>query len=334
MTIARWAAASTALLVLVSAACSGGDGGDPSPTPGGDVTFAPGSTIPANVTPVDLATTYPVTLTDMLFREVTIESAPERVAALSATAVEYVYAVGGTSVTRPAGLGYPPEAMGAADVGDPTSPDLDAVRDQDPDLIIADSALHPQLVESLEAIGVPVLYVGAPTLLDVTKGLQLVGTAVNRPAAAQKSMNGLENQLMGLSRQVPDTQPRTLMLLRSDDRWFAATAASYAGDLVALLGAQNVATGEPGGGPAGFTPITVEEIAALQPDVLLTVVDPVSSFAPAAALTSDAALDGTPAVRDGRVIDVSADLFVYAPGPRAGEALDALARALYPELFE
>lgn len=332
----RIALALAVSLALVFWGCSG-DGGtdDNAGTPGSNVTFAPGSTPRPNSTPASDATSYPVTLRDGIFRSVTIAAAPERVAALSATAIEYVYTAGGTSVTRPAGLGFPPEAASAAEAGTAAQPDFDAIAAENPDLIIADAALHTPFIDALEGIGVPVLFVSANSVFDVVNGLGVVGQAINQPRAAQKAQNGIETQVMSLSRQVPETDQSVLIVRGGPGDMQAATAMTYMGDLVKLLAGRNAAEDLPDPEQAGWLTLTPEQIAAAAPDLVLVITP--ASAAPGSrrdALVADAAWASTPAAQSGRVSEISEELFVSAPGPRVGEALDVLVKLLYPGMFE
>ena len=61
-------------------------------------------------------TAYPVTVTDLLGRDVDIEAKPEKIVALSPSAVEFVYAMGGTVVGRTSSVTYPEEALSATEV--------------------------------------------------------------------------------------------------------------------------------------------------------------------------------------------------------------------------
>ena len=87
---------------------------------------------------------YPVSLTDLLGREIAIESEPQSVVALSPTALEYIYAIGGEAAGRPSTARHPASAMSVAEVGTSYSPNFEAVLALNPDLIIADSVIHAQ----------------------------------------------------------------------------------------------------------------------------------------------------------------------------------------------
>ncbi|HEY8172085.1 MAG TPA: ABC transporter substrate-binding protein [Dehalococcoidia bacterium] len=328
--------AGLAMLLLAFAACGGDDNNtDETPTTAAATFGTGGGTPQAGVTPSDIATTYPITITDMLYRQVTLDKAPVKIAAISPTTVEYVYAVGGTSVTRSSSVDYPEDAVSAMDVGSAYQPNLELIAAQEPDLIIADSVLQPQLQESLEALGVPVLYVGANTFIDVVNGLGIVGQAIDHPTAASKAQNALETQIMGLSRQVPETMPKVLVLNGTPDDFYAAKPESYVGDLVNLIAGDNVARGQPDVGRfPGYTKLSLEQIVVAQPDVVLAITaGPPGGKTISDELSSNPAWKDVPAVKNGRVSEISAELFLQAPGPRAGEALDMLAKLLYPETF-
>ena len=97
-------------MALVLVACTGDDddaegGAAATPTPVPRATALASTPTPeATATPEPSA--YPLTVTDMLGREVVIEAKPVVVVAISPTAVEYVYAVGGEIVGRSSSVAY------------------------------------------------------------------------------------------------------------------------------------------------------------------------------------------------------------------------------------
>ena len=324
-------------LVVVLPATVMACGGDDDEGSGADLpTASAGASASAVPDGTDAAgTEYPLTLTDMLGQEITIPEAPAAVAALSPTTVEFVYAVGGTSLTRSSSVTYPEEAQDAVDIGPSYQPSLELIAAQEPDLIIADSMLQPQLAGDLASLGVPVLYAGVATWDDIGTGLELVGQALDKSAAAADVIAALDEVNIGIAHQLPPQVPKVLILNGTPDDFYAAKPQSYAGDLVGRLGADNVAEGAPDVGRfPGYTKLSLESIVAAEPDVILAI----SAGAPGSptitdSLAADPSWASVPAVQNGRVSEISAELYLQAPGPRAAQALEELARLLYPETF-
>lgn len=316
------------IVIALFAACGGDDEGD-SGTSTAAATNSPAATATA------VGTVYPLTVTDMLGRAVTIDAKPKAVAALSPTTVELVYAVGGTSLTRTKSVQYPAAAVSAADIGSSYQPSLELVAAQNPDLIIADSMLQPQLLQDLQALGVPVLYAGVGVWNDVATGLELVGQVLDSSDKAQEAVAALEKTRSDLVAKVPSQKATVLILNGSPDDFYAAKAESYVGNLAGLLGAENPAAGAPDVGQfPGYTKLSLESIAAAAPDVVLAITaGPPGGPTITDTLAADPAWATVPAVQNQRVSEISAELFLQAPGPRVGDALKQLASLIYPEVF-
>ena len=83
------------------------------------------------------------------------------------------------------------------------------------------------------------------------------------------------------------------------------------------------------GGPIpGFGVVEIGAAAALKPDVVLVLNSGQGGLA--AQVSSDPAWAASAAVQQKRIIDLDITLFLRAPGPRAGEALETLAKLLWP----
>jgi len=311
--------------ILIAAAACGGGSSDKTPTAAAKAPATATSAAPQ-------ATTYPLTVTDMLKRSVTIPAQPQAVAAISPTTVEFVYAVGATSKTRPTSAKFPAAAASAKDIGSSYQPNLELIAAEKPDLIVADAVLQAQLAQSLQSLNIPVLFVGASNFADVVTGLDLVGKALNRPADAAKLVTGLQSKLADLKKKEGATKPKVLVLNGSPQDYYAAKPESYVGDLVQQLGGDNVAKGQPDVGQfPGYTKLSLEAILTSSPDVILAITaGPPGGTTITQALSADSAWSAIPAVKNKRVSEISADLFLMAPGPRVGDALDQLAALLYP----
>lgn len=321
-------------LVLGAAAC-GGDDDDGDTTPAPEQTSAATSQPASSPTPGSSfeATTYPLTVTDMLGSSVIIAAKPQKVAAISPTAVEFVYAVGGTSLTRTTSVDYPAEAASAKDIGSAYSPNVELIAGEQPDLIVADSVLQPQLASALAPLGVPVLYIGAENYEDVVTGYRLIGQVLDSADGETKAAE-LESLVADIESKVPAEKAKVVIVNGTPADFFVALPESYVGNLAELAGADNLAAGQPSNAPfPGYAKLSIETIVAEQPEVILAI-----TAAPGQTLTeglsSDPAWATVPAVANGRVHEIDTEIFLQAPGPRAADGLQTLAKLLYPDVFQ
>jgi len=316
-------------LILIAAAC----GEEEQKTQGTITARATGSPAATAAPTGTAAPGYPLTLKDMMGRSVTIASEPQRVVATSPTTVETVYAVGGTLVAHDASSNYPPEVANLPAVGRAYAPDFEGIVAQNPDLVIADSINQARFLQQFEALGAPVLMVGASSFDDVETGMRLVGQALGLSSKAQLATTKMKLDRDYLIAQVPNQQVKTLLLIMdADRRIYAAKPETYVGSLAQMLKASNPAAGLSGAaGPyPGYVLLSAEQAVTENPDVILTI-----SPAPAPAPMLSDVLKDVPgysdldAVKTGKVHELDVDLFLQAPGPRVMDAMRAMFSLLY-----
>jgi iron complex transport system substrate-binding protein len=315
-------------LALVAAACGGDEEAETTAT-------APptGTAAAATATPTGPAAGYPLTVNDMMDRSVNIADKPQRVVATSPTTVEMVYAVGGTLVAHDVSSDYPPEVVDLPAVGRAYAPDFEGIVAQNPDLVIADSINQARFLQQFEALGVPVLMVGAASFEEVETGMQLVAEALGLSSEAELAITKMRQDRDDLIAQVPEQQTKTLILIMdADQRIYAAKPDTYVGSLAQMLKAENPATGLSGAaGPyPGYVLLSAEQAVTENPNVILTI-----SPAPAPVPKLSDVLKDVPgysdldAVKAGKVHELDVSLFLQAPGPRVVEAMRAMFELLY-----
>ena len=338
----------SALLGLAALAACGGDDDAPAPastatatstptaTPEPTPTAAPTPTATPEPTEAPPAPGYPREVVDLLGRTVVIPDKPAAIVAISPTAVELVYAVGGSVVGRTQSVNYPPEALDAPSVGTAYQPSFEAILALEPDLIVADSTIHvqPALMGALEELGPPVLFAGAASVDEVTTGLMLVGEALDSADAVAAIVAAIEDARAAAAGALAGLDLSAVLLIGDRDRnLYGAKSNGYAGSILAALGIANPADEQPDSGPfPGFTRIAPEAMLAFDPAWIFTVT-PAPPPAPrlSGLLGLFPGFPGLRAVAEGRVVELDVQLFVQAPGPRVVEAFAAIAAAVAGE---
>lgn len=306
----------------------------PEPTP--TATAEPTPTATPEPTQAPPAPGYPREVVDLLGRTVVIPDKPSAIVAISPTAVELVYAVGGSVVGRSQTVDYPPEALDAASVGSAYQPSFEAILALEPDLIVADSTIHvqPALMGALEELGVPVLFAGAASVGEVITGLTLMGEALDNERAAAEVAAEVEAARATAWVALAELDISAVLLIGDRDRnLYGAKSNGYAGSILAALGIANPADEQPDSGPfPGFTRIAPEAMLAFDPSWIFTVT-PAPPPAPrlSGLLGLFPGFTGLQAVAEGRVVELDVQLFVQAPGPRVAEAFAAIVAAVAGE---
>jgi ABC-type Fe3+-hydroxamate transport system substrate-binding protein len=195
---------------------------------------------------------------------------------------------------------------------------VDEVIRLEPDLIVATPAVDQVDVARSERESGAVVYVQPASSVDeVVRGVIELGFLVGKPAQARVLAGSIRADVEQVESRVAGAATVPVFI----DTGFLITVPerSLMGDLVRRARGQSVAGPNP-----GPEPFEACEVARLEPAVLLLVVEP--------GRASDApSFRGCPREADIRVERIPADL-VLRPGPRLGEALAAVARALHPNV--
>jgi iron complex transport system substrate-binding protein len=121
-------------------------------------------------------------------------------------------------------------------------------------------------------------------------------------------------------------KPRVLALYARGAGTAQAFGVKTAADtMIALAGGENVLSFE------GAKALTAESVVEAKPDVVLIPARGLESLGGRDALFSLPGLAGTPAAKSKRVVALD-DVLLLGFGPRLGEGVAALAKALHPEL--
>ena len=271
---------------------------------------------------------YPLTVTDPSGVELTFDAAPERIISYSPGATEILFAIGAGDLVVAADefSDYPAETADLPKVAYST-PDPEATLSFEPHLVIMADRQADQVPQFRDA-GMTVFDTERPESLDeVYEQIELLGTITGHEDEAAEVIADMQARVAAVEEQVADVGegPRVFFELTPD--LYTVAPDSFVGALLTRLKAQNVAEGA----TSQFPQLSNEAILAADPEVIfLTDAEFGESLETLAARPG---WDAISAVTEELVYPLDGDL-ATRPGPRLVEAIEAMAAALYPELFE
>jgi iron complex transport system substrate-binding protein len=284
------------------------------------------------------APTFPLTLTDDAGRTVALAAAPRRVVSLAPSNTEIICAL--DACDRLVGVtdfdDYPSSVKEVAKVVVQAKVDVEKVVAAKPDLVLAaGNGLTPDaVITQLSGLGLKVVTLYPTDLDGVFADIVLVGRALGADAAATQTVGGMRARVAAVTdRLASAARPRVFYEVSVfEGSIYTAGKDSFLASLVALAG------GDPITGDPKSTAIQLEDLVAADPQLILlgdASYDPSLATATKALATVRArpGWEGMSAVKAGAVIPFLDDVVTTRPGPRIVDGLEALARAIHPELF-
>ncbi len=288
---------------------------------------------------------YPLTVTDALGYETTIETAPQKVAVLSGTPMNIWYDLGGKSICTSdvsANIrlteGYEEEICALPTVGQVYALNTEAVVEQRPDLIIAQLGTQNTVAASLRDMGFDVIITHIRSLKDVMDTYRAFGKILEQNELAEQRISELAAGRDAVVEQLPDTQPSVVILYVTSKSLAVKLDNSIAGDIAAILELDNIASNLPPDTIGSeTTPLDIEYIVEQDPDYVL-VTTMISSNEEARAtveeqFASNPAWSSVEAISEGRVIYLPQQYFLYNAGPYYVDAITYMAKGIYPEIY-
>ncbi len=229
---------------------------------------------------------------------------------------------------------FPPEAKSLPRVGALLDPDMERILTLRPDLVVSygsQTDLHTQLGRA----HIEVFSYRHAGLDGIFQAIGSIGVATGRQAGAEMLTRRVRAQLDAVRTRVQRHPRRRVLLVFEREPTtlrgiYASGGRGFMHDMLEVAGGTNV-----------FADIQREAVQPSQemllaraPDVIIEVRGTALAEAadPAAGRQAWAPLGSIPAVRDGRIYFLNGD-YLVVPGPRVGQGIEAIARALHPEAF-
>lgn len=293
--------------------------------------FSPSETVQVVSTPTPSSDApralFPRTVVDASQVPLVLAAPPQRIVSLSPGATEALFAIGaGPRVVAVDLFSDTPEAARALAKVDYSRPNPEQVIALRPDLVLMSGRQRDQ-VQRFRELGLPVVYLGEPATLDaVLDNIALIAKATGHDEAAATLLRTLTQRLDAVRAKVADVTSGPRVFFELSPALHTAGPSSFIGSMLSTLKAQNIATTA-----TQFPQLSAEALIAADPQVVL-LADVASAKVDPASIGRRPGWAGVSAVRNGRVHEVDADA-TNRPGPRIVDAVEAIARLLYPERF-
>lgn len=219
-------------------------------------------------------------------------------------------------------------------VGTSMSPDMEIAASLSPDWILSPASLQSDLQPKYEAIDTDWAFLNLRSVPGMYRSIQELGEIFDREEQAQELVDEFtEFYEEYITKNEGRESPKVLILMGLPGSYIIATENSYVGSLVELAGGENVYAGT----DQEFLTVNTEDMQSKEPDVILRAAhalpDQVIEMFNEDFETNDIWQHFT-AVQEGRVYDLTYELFGMSATFRYPEALEELQPMLYPESEE
>lgn len=278
----------------------------------------------------NVATEYPVTVTDNMGNEVTIKAEPKRIISITPSNTEDLAAIGCIDALVGVSSYDSDDVQEKAEFvfEELNSPNVEQIVNLNADLIVLGSHNYEiqQTLAGLE-LDIPVVYYDPQTIDSVFTTIESFGLITNKQAEATKVINGMKEKLQAIADKIasiPDDEKVRVFVEVSEGLWSTGPT-TFMNELIVTAGGINVVE------EAGWVQYNEEDAIEKNPEVYVTTYGYYVPDAVSQVLAREG-WENVEAIKNQRVVDVNSDL-VNRPGPFIIDAIEEFAKAFYPDIF-
>ncbi len=222
---------------------------------------------------------------------------------------------------------YPPEAASIDKVGDFTA-NTEAVMALSPDLVVGYSG-NEEALAPVQAAGAAVIIFNPASIEGVYANITTLGAVTGTEAEADELVESLKAKIETVHDATASVDDKPRVFYALDNTLWTCGPGSFVDEMLSLANCVNIGSAEIPAGVDGqaYYQFSPEQLVAADPDLIL--LPSSSGYASADEFTADSRFAGLAAVKEGHVY-LFDDTTVTRPGPRIGEGLELLAKAIHP----
>lgn len=275
---------------------------------------------------------FPVEVEDKFGNKEVLDKEPMRIISLAPSNTEILFALGlGDRVVGVTSFcDYPEEAKSKEIVGDYSGHNLERIIELEPDLVLAYGPGDEEENIILRDAGIKVLCFMSETMDEIMRDIEIIGKATGKKAEAEEIINSIKEKRDYILEKVKDAEEVTVFYEIWHDPLMGAGKGSFMDELITLAGGKNIAYDTDGAYPQ----YDLEQLIERDPQVYLASKD--SDDKTIESIKLRPGYDAISAIKNDRIYLFKGNEanLVSRPGTRIGEALEVVAKAIHPELFE
>jgi cobalamin transport system substrate-binding protein len=317
----------TVLMAVVLAGCTAAATPTPSelPVPTVVVPTAEPTAVPPTEVPA-----FPVTLTDGLGNEVTVDAKPEKIVSLTLGTDEILLDLVGPE--RLIGVTYLAADETTSNIA--SNPELAKVKNTveadpevilalEPDLVLVGSFTKPEVIDQLKSAGVTVFVVGNFTAIQpMADNILTLGKLVGEPEKAQAMVDKMNTDLTAVTDKVAVADARPTVLYYTSGGWVAGSKTTV-DDIITQAGGVNAAADL-----VDWNVLSPEAVIEKNPDVVI-----LSPYVTDDEFLKNPAFAGLNAVKNKKVVALT-DAHMSATSQYIVLAVLDVAKLLHPDLVQ
>lgn len=273
----------------------------------------------------------PITITDGLGRNIELPGPAKKIVSLTPATTEILFAIGAGAqvIGRDTFSDYPAEAASVTDIGGSMGKyNTEAIVNLKPDLIIAGGINPPELVASLETLGLKVYFLANPTTLEeLYASINTVGSLTGNESGAAEVVSAMDLKAKEVDAKLAGITDRPVVYYELDATPYTAGPGTFVDQLIARAGGVNFGAKL----DSAWAQISLEQLLLADPAFII--LGDSAYGETAATVSARPGWEALTAVKDQKIFPFD-DNLVSRPGPRLVDGLEALARLIHPEAFK
>jgi len=278
---------------------------------------------------------FPLTIPDGIGGEVTFVAAPARIVSLSPSNTEILFAVsaGSLVVGNTKYCDFPAEAQKLPKVGgfSAKSISVEAIVALKPDLVVASVPGQGPVIEALKQANIQVIAIKADSFDDVYANIKMVGKITGHDSEAVAVVDGMKTRVAAVAEKISgislEKHP-TVFWEVWDEPLMTAGPGTFISQMLKIAGSVNIFADV----KENYPQVSAEEIVKRNPAFIMGP-DSHGNKLVAKQLAARPGWDQIGAVKNNKIFLVDGNMS-SRPGPRLVDALEAIAKALHPDLFK